>query len=182
MSAALLLAQASAPVTRWPERLLWTALTLAVVVGVWLLMLRGWRRRAARQAGLPPLPEAPRDLGADLARVPGVYVCTTTEGDWLDRVVARGLGVRSRAVLTVGSHGALFSRQGAPDLFLPASCLRGVRLESGIAGKFVERDGLVVVTWELQNRTYDTGFRTRRVADRGSLLDALNRLVPEDAR
>lgn len=182
MTGLVLLAQTSAPVTRWPERLLWTAVTVAVVVGLWLLMLRGWRRRAQRQAGLPPLAVPPGDLGAADLQVPGVYVSTTTEGDWLDRVVAHGLGARSQAVLTVAAGGVRFERTGAVDVFVPAAAVRGVRLDSGMAGKFVERDGLVVLTWEHGGQRLDTGFRTRHASDRGALLDALHRFVPEEAR
>jgi hypothetical protein len=74
------------------------AVLALLVVLVWLAMLAGWRRRAARQTrelGLPPLLPTPVDPGAPLTDdADGVYVSTTTAGDWLDRVTAHGLGTR----------------------------------------------------------------------------------------
>jgi hypothetical protein len=168
------------PVTHLPERLAWTALVLLVFVALCLLMWRGWRRRAGRQADLPPLAERPEALSADLVPpVPGVYVCSTTAGDWLDRIVVRDLGVRSRAVVHVTGAGVSFDREGATDVFVPSAWLRGVRRESGMAGKFVGRDGLVVITWELGDRMLDTGFRPDRSRDGDVLMDAVARLVTE---
>jgi hypothetical protein len=171
----------SVPVTRLGERLAWTALLLVLFVALCLLMWRGWRRRAARQADLPPLPEPPAPLSGDLVPpVRGVYVSSTTAGDWLDRIVVRDLGVRSRAVMHVTGAGVSFDRVGATDVFIPAAWLRGVRREGGMAGKFVGRDaGLVVLTWELGDRMLDTGFRVDRSADSDVLVSAVGRLVTE---
>ena len=55
----------------------------------------------------------------------------------------------------------LFDRSGAGPVFIPAASLTGVRQESGMAGKFVEKDGLLVLSWTLGSRELDTGFRTR---------------------
>lgn len=174
--------QAQQQVTDWPARLFWTAVTLALVAGIAALMLRGWRSRAARQGDLPRLPEVPADLGAELASAEGIYVSTTTEGDWLDRVVVHGLGVRSRCVLTVGEAGVLYARVGAPDVFVPRPAVRGVRLERGMAGKFVEEEGIVVLTWQHGPRSLDTGFRSRRAADRDALVAAVDRIGARGSR
>lgn len=184
MITALLLAAEqphSAPVTHWGQRIGWTLLTILVLLGLYWLMLRGWRRRAARHADLPPLPEVPDDLGAVRLESEGVYVVTTTEGDWLDRVVAHGLGARSEAELVVADAGVLLERTGAPAVFVPAAALKGVRLEKGMAGKVVEEGGLVVLTWRHGPRTLDTGFRPRRAADRDALLSAVASILPEEA-
>ena len=74
-------------------------------------------------------------------------------------------------------HGLLLARTGAPDLFIPAPALRGVRLERGMAGKFVEEGGLVVVTWQHGPGELDTGFRPRAAADRDALVAAVDALV-----
>lgn len=181
MTALLLAATepSSAPVTDWPERLAWTAVTLAVVVGLALLMLRGWRRRAERQSDVPPLPDAPADVDAQLLADPveGVYVSTTTAGDWLDRIAVHGLGVRSAAVLNVSTSGITIARQGAPHVHIPAAQLKDVRLDKGMAGKFVEEEGLVVLTWQLGERTLDTGIRTRRGDDRDAVVSAVRSLL-----
>ena len=168
----------SRPVTEWPERLAWTGLLLGAVVGIWWLMLRGWRRRAARQADVPPLCPRPADLGAQLlGPVEGIYVTSTTAGDWLDRIVVRDLGVRSQATARVTPAGVSFDRVGATDVFVPAAWLRGVRREKGMAGKYVEEGGLVVLTWELGERLLDTGFRARRAAEADALVAAVEGLV-----
>ncbi|MCU1431904.1 MAG: hypothetical protein JWP95_1009 [Actinotalea sp.] len=158
-------------------------LTLTAVLVVALLaMALGWRRRARRSAavvgGVPSVPEA-GDLGALLfGPVEATYVSTTTAGNWLDRIVAHGLGVRSAASVQVHPSGVLISRTGARDLFLPASSLRGVDRTGGIAGKVVGGEGLVVLSWESPGGPdLDTGLRVRHAADRPLLTDAVAALV-----
>jgi hypothetical protein len=158
------------------------ALLVPIVVAVWALMLVGWRRRAARSAGLDVLPAVPADAGPPLTEpVEGVYVSTTTAGDWLDRVTAQGLGSRSAAEMVVTDAGVGWLRQGAPQVWAPRRSLVGVRRASGMAGKFVERDGLVVVTWRLGEQELDTGFRPRHGRDARRLTEAVGQLVPGGA-
>lgn len=157
-------------------------LLLAVFVLLLLGLMRlGWRRRDARQTDLPALPPVPAGLGEPESAVPGIYVSSTTAGDWLDRIVAHGLGVKSEARVAVHPGGPVpgvgVLRQGAPSFFVPAAELTGVRLERGMAGKFVERNGLVVITWRLGDRLLDTGFRTRYAADRARLVTAVTGLI-----
>ena len=176
MNALLLAAERqSAPLTRMPERIALTVGILALLGFAYWLMWRGWKRRGARQADLPPLRAVPPAVarGAQRARAEGTYVVTTTAGDWLDRIVAHGLGERSLAHRSVHDSGLLWSRVGAPDLFVPATAVRGARLERGMAGKFVEEGGLVVVTWQHGERQLDTGFRPRAAADRDELVAAI---------
>jgi hypothetical protein len=171
----------SAPVTDWGARLAWTAGVLLVVAGLYLLMWRGWRRRGRRQQDVPSLPPVPPDPGPVLVGpVDGVYVTTTRHGDWLDRVVAHGLGPRSRGTLTVAEAGALLVRRGAPDVFVPAGALTGARLERGLAGKVVEEGGLVVLTWEHGDVRLDTGFRAAEVARHDDVIDAVTGLIGEE--
>jgi hypothetical protein len=168
----------SAPVTHLGLRLVATVLTLAVLAGVVALMRLGWRHRAGRQSDLPPLPDAPDSLGElVVGPVRGTYVSTTTEGDWLDRVVVHGLGVRSEASLSVGPAGVLMERTGAPAVFLPSQALRGVRREPGMAGKFVGGDGLLVLSWELGGHRLDTGFRARDTAEHDRVERAVHELL-----
>ena len=141
------------------ERLFWTAVCALVLVAVITLMWRGWRRRVARQGDVPPLPAVPPSLGSPTTEAEVVYVVTTTAGDWLDRIAARGLGMRSRAALAVHPAGVLIDRDGAPALWIPAGQLRGARRGRGMAGKFTEEGGLVVLTWLHGDRLLDTGVR-----------------------
>ncbi|MCY0903768.1 hypothetical protein [Arthrobacter sp. H14-L1] len=159
-------------------RLFPTLLAVALVVVIFALLWMGWRHRLQRQAGIAPLPAVPQQLSAPLASAEGQYVVTTTEGDWLDRLAVHGLGIRSNAVLSVHPEGILISRSGAPDVFIPKDSYGSARTESGMAGKFVERDGLIVLSWRLGGHPVDTGFRTRQAAAKTPLLTMLTDFAP----
>ncbi len=155
------------------------ALLVVLVLVVWLAMLAGWRRRGARQAlDLPPPPSAPPEPGAPLTPdADGVYVSTTTAGNWLDRVTAHGLGTRSAATMAVTGAGVSWLREGAPDVFAAADALVGARRADGIAGKVMPPGGIVVVTWRLGGTELDTGFRPGSAADADRLVAAVQRLA-----
>ncbi len=148
-----------------------------LLVVAFVLLALGWRNRLRRQSDVDPLPEVPADLGAPLAAADGQYVASTTAGDWLDRIAVQNLGLRTNAELSVHPEGVLFERAGAGPVFIPAGRLTGVRQESGMAGKFVEKDGLLVLSWMLGSRELDTGFRTRRADDKALLLTTLQDLI-----
>ncbi len=156
-----------------------TGIITAVVIAVVLLMIwAGWRNRLKRQADVEQLPGVPAAPGAALESAEGQYVASTTAGDWLDRIAVHGLGLRTNATLAVYPHGVIFDRAGAPAVYIPATDLTAVRQDSGMAGKFVEKDGLLVVSWKLGSHELDTGFRTRRAADKTALLETLQQLIP----
>lgn len=150
---------------------------LAVVAVAFVLLGIGWRNRLRRQADVEQLPEVPAAPGEPAAVAEGQYVATTTAGDWLDRIAVHGLGIRTNATLAVYPHGVLYERAGAPALYIPAAYLTGVRQDSGMTGKFVEKDGLLVLAWMLGAHELDTGFRTRRAADKDVLYQALQELI-----
>ena len=170
-------------------RTLLTLLVVAAVVGVLALMRRGWRHRGHRQADLPeptalPLPGAAAtpvvapdgDAVARCGPVEGRYLATTATGDWLDRIVVHGLGVPSRAAVTVRDDGVLVSRAGARDLFVPRADLLEAQLGQAIAGAVYEEGGLVLLTWQLGDRVLDTGFRASHVDDHEQLVAAMTAL------
>jgi hypothetical protein len=149
-----------------------------VLIGVALALIAvGWRNRLRRQSDVEPLPEVPAELGAPLAAADGQYVASTTAGDWLDRIAVHNLGIRTNAKLSVHPEGVVFERAGAGPVFIPAGRLTGVRQESGMAGKFVEKDGLLVLSWMLGSHELDTGYRTRRAEDKAVLLTTLQDLI-----
>ena len=152
-------------------------ITLPLIAVVLVLIGIGWRNRLRRQADVEQLPAVPAELSPPLAAADGQYVATTTAGDWLDRIAVHGLGIRTNAELTVHPEGVLFERSGAGPLFIPAARLAGVRQDSGMAGKFVEKDGLLVLSWAHGTHELDTGFRTRRAADKPALLQTLQELI-----
>ncbi|WP_371403139.1 hypothetical protein OHA10_35265 [Kribbella sp. NBC_00662] len=154
--------------------------TLLVLAAGYFGMYRGWRNRQSRQSDLAPLPAAPEDKTRG---VEGVYVATTSAGDWMDRIAVHELGVRSIADLAVSEAGLIFHRQGATDVFIPADHLTGVRTDRGIAGKVTaEKSGLVVVTWTHDGRELDTGFRPRRKADTAALTESIATLIGAEQR
>jgi hypothetical protein len=170
----------SAPVTHLGERILWTAVTVAALAGIYWLMWRGWRRRQARQADIAALPEVPAGAfpsGAETGSgTETVYVSTTSEGDWLDRIAVHGLGERSNAQVRVAPAGVLVEREPS-DVFIPAGAIRGVRPVTGMAGKYLREEGIVVVTWQHGEHTLDTGLLPRYDADRKALLASVQNLL-----
>lgn len=154
------------------------AVGLLIVLGLALLALMwlGWRARARRTAGVAAASIEPS--AEPTMDVEGVYVSTTTAGEWLDRIAADGLGVRSAVRVQVSPDGVWLRRRGAPDVAVPTADLRGARRESGIAGKVPGGHGLVVLRWQREDRALDTGIRTRYAADRDPLIAAINAITP----
>jgi len=160
IDAVVLADQHSAPVTHVWSRVIGTVVMLAVIVGIYLLMWRGWKKRQARQADVPALPQAPEGMAASGDGIEATYVSTTSEGDWLDRIAVHTLGERSVAEVFVAPAGVLIARDAA-DVFIPAAAVRGVRLTTGMAGKYLREEGIVVITWQHGDRTLDTGLKPR---------------------
>lgn len=161
----------------------WTAglLFLLVVPLLFGLMYLGWRRRGRGQTDVPAPAAAPPAAGVGEPLVdpePGTYVSTVRAGDWLDRVVVHGLGVRSAATLHAGRDGVWLERQGARSVWVPAADLLAVRTETGIAGKYTVGEGLLVLRWRCGDAELDTGFRPRRWATAAVLAATLQPLVP----
>ncbi|RKQ36361.1 PH-like domain-containing protein [Kocuria tytonis] len=160
------------------DKLLPTLLTALIVVLLFALLWWGWRGRVRRQSGVAELPHAPQDLmQRATVRVEGMYVVTTYADQPLERIARHGLGVRTNAEAVVAPDGVFLNRQGAPDVFIPRAELRGVSTASGMVGKFVERDGLVVFTWDLGDTRVDTGFRARSGEGSHELEDAASALL-----
>lgn len=171
------LAATSAPVTNWPLRLALVALVIAVIAGVLAAMRRGWTNRRRRQSDLPQPQTIPVGTEHSDAPVLGVYLGSVMAGDWLDRVVAHGLGTRSRVAVAVTAGGISVERFGARSFFIPARDLVAVRRERGIAGKAFEKDAVVVVTWLLGSTSLDTGFRPDRADEALNLVEAVSAVV-----
>lgn len=164
-----------------PGRILAMLGLLVVVILGWLLMWRGWRSRTKRQADIAALPEVPAEAHTtSFSAVDGLYVGTTQTGRWLERITARGLGVRSQATVSLSSAGVLVDRNGSEPLFVPAESLRAVGRSSGLAGKVVRDDGIVVLTWQHGDAALDTGVYVRNEAERARLLQGLEALVESE--
>ncbi|MCX2969996.1 MULTISPECIES: PH-like domain-containing protein [Streptomyces] len=168
----------SQEVTHLAERIGWVVGLLLFVALVYWLMRRGWRRRGAAQGGIPAPAGIPGEAGTTRLTLTGRYHGTTVAGQWLERIVAHGLGLRSRAELTLTDRGLLVTRPGTRDFFVPADTLRGARLDTGIAGKVVTEGGLLVVTWTLGEHTLDSGFRSDHPAEHAAWVAALTEPTP----
>jgi hypothetical protein len=139
----------------WVPVAIMFGLVALAFLGMWL----GWRRRG-RKHDLPPLVAVPDGAVVPLLLAEGRYFGTTVAGDWLDRVVARGLGARSECRLCLSAEGLDVQRPGASASFrVPVDALRGARHDQGIAGKVVPPHGVLVVTWEHGDLLLDSGFR-----------------------
>ena len=142
--------------TRLLLGLLVVAFFVLCVAGMWL----GWRNRQRRQADLPNPPVCPDvdALGEPLLPpMTGVYVGTTTAGDWQDRIAVHGLGARAAVDMTLYERGVLLA--GASSLWLPAETLTDARTARALAGKVMGTDGLLVFRWRLGDRELESGVR-----------------------
>jgi hypothetical protein len=166
--------QKSAEVTDWAARLGWVAGLLLFIAFVYWLMRQGWKWRISLQSGLPALPTAPQTPGETTLELTGRYHGSTTAGQWLDRIVAHGLGVRSRAELTLTDAGVDVVRPGASDFFIPKAALREARLDKGIAGKVLAEGGLLVITWSHGDKLIDSGFRSDHAAEHAAWVEAIS--------
>ncbi|MCX3062981.1 PH-like domain-containing protein [Streptomyces beihaiensis] len=173
----------SAAVTDWPGRIGWVVGLLLFITLAYWLMRQGWKWRGTLQGDLPPLPQPPRSPGTPGAArltvlsMSGRYHGSTTAGQWLDRIVAHGLGTRSRVELTLTDAGLDVVRPGASDFFVPADALREARLDKGIAGKVLTEGGLLIVTWAHGDKLIDSGFRSDRAAEQAEWVTAINNMI-----
>ncbi len=154
-------------------------LALVILFGVFLLLLLplGWRARQRRQRSLVQPVAVPHSIGEVTSTYAGKYVATTTSGDPYDRVAVHGLGFRGSVTVSVASLGLLLVRPGEPDVWIPASDLRGVRRATWTIDRVVEPDGLHLVEWNLGSQAVDTYLRL----DDASGFDAdVAHLVPTE--
>ncbi|MBG7587384.1 ABC transporter permease [Rothia kristinae] len=161
-----------------------TLLSSLLLAGIVLgLIGLGWRHRRDRQSGIArpaPVPERLDGAQASFA-CPAQYVSTTRAGTGWIGSRSTGWARAPTGQALVLTEGLIIVRDGAEDLWVPAEAIRVLRRESGMAGKFVEKDGLAVITWDLGGLLVDTGLRTRRAADTPALLQALRAIAPHAA-
>ncbi|MFJ8148510.1 hypothetical protein ACIQ8D_20990 [Streptomyces sp. NPDC096094] len=167
----------SAEVTDWAARVGWVVGLGLFVALVYWLMREGWKWRGTLQGDLPELPTAPDSPGGARLTMSGRYHGSTTAGHWLDRIVAHGLGTRSRVELTLTDAGLDVVRPGASDFFVPVAALREARLDKGIAGKVLTEGGLLVVTWAHGDKMIDSGFRSDHAAEHNEWVETLNDMI-----
>lgn len=170
--------QKSAEVTDWSARISWVIGLIVLIAFVYWLMRQGWKWRGSLQSGLSDLATTPDGFaeGEKLLTLTGRYHASTTAGQWLDRIVAHGLGTRSRVELTLTEQGLDVVRPGATDFFVPAADLREARTDKALAGKVLPEGGLLVITWALGDQLIDSGFRSDHSAEHAAWVEAVNGL------
>ncbi len=149
-------------------------LIAVLVVGVFLLMLRSWRRRVARQAPLGALATPP--AGIAFATLEGLHLGTTFAGRPLDRVAVTPLGFRARGLVLVRPDGVELQLDGAGPVFIPVADLIGHGRATWTIDRGVEEDGLNRISWRLHGTSLDSYFRMR---EPDGFDDAVDRLIAE---
>lgn len=172
-----LLAAQQQQVTAWPQRLLLTLLVIGVIALTVWGMWRSWRKRAA--VDLPVL-RAPADFTAD-TEVAGRYLGTSPAQDWMQRIVANGMGAPGNAFANLAVPGVLLTREGEPDLFIAATQIDDVQIGRGVAGQVAEKDGIVLWFWTVGDRALQSGFRPDAPEDVARLMQASQRYVKESS-
>src|SRR5699024_4321409 len=84
-----------------------------------------------------------------LGTAQGTYVTTVLGQELLERVTAHHLGNRSQAQVEVHKAGVAGMRAGEPNFLIPAESITAGSTISGMAGRFVEKDGILAVTSSL---------------------------------
>ena len=137
------------------------AVVIVVLVVAIRAMMRGWRHRAERQAGLiGSLPPIPDTVGpAIIPATKGLYVGSTLVPHWNDRVAVGDLGYRAKAVLTRYPEGIMLQRTGTGPIWIPDDSIAAIRTERAITGKAMTHEGILAIRWRLPSGTeIDTGF------------------------
>lgn len=178
---------------------LWVSLAILVVICA--LLWVGWRNRKRRQSYVPAPIDVPEKLlqAEPEAAAEGMVIGTVKATDYLDRIAVHELGLRTEGRIEVhwappseqkapgqrqhrdepaAPHGVAIFRAGARNWFIPAQQIQHAGTHHGMIGKFVERDGVIMIGWELGETEVATGFRPRHAAEGRALLEALRRHSP----
>ena len=157
--------------------------SVLIIAGILLLILLaltwGWSRRKSRQTDVAAPVKPGLGITPIADPVEGSYVSTTTAGNPLDRVAVHGLGIRTSGELVVTDAGVIMDLAGREDFIIPRSDIVSVDTTSGMIGKFVERGGIVRITWRLGETLVDTGFRARYSADTAPTVNRIREMIVE---
>lgn len=130
------------------------AISLVLLIAI-LIFLSNRSVRRAQESIMP----APAPSLTSEHRYSAFYVSTVFVESALTRVWAHGLGSRGKAFLAIEPAGLSVSRQGERGFLIPTKHLIGLTRASATIDKGVERDGLLVVIWQLGEDRLATHFR-----------------------
>lgn len=169
----------------------WLWISLAIIALLCGLIWLGWRSRKRRQQGIAAPAEVPTQLieAEPEIAAEGMVIGTVKGNDYLDRVAVHELGLRTVGRVEVhwaddsadqppAPLGIAIFRSGAPNWFIPAQQLQYVGTDRGVVGKFVEKDGAIIIGWTLGEMQVVTAFRPRHAAGGRALLQALSSRTP----
>lgn len=163
----------SAPVTNVGLRTLLTLVVIAIILLSVYGMFRGWRKKF--KANLAPIQnDIPAGANAISPKVAARFAGTTTANNWLDRITNYELGTPRGIDFQVFDQGIYFTDTQEFKLWISKEQISQVRTGRGIAGDVVEKDGMLIFTWQLGETLLDTGVRVSRHADHELIVTALN--------
>jgi len=172
MIALLVSAAESAPVTEIGKRTFLTLIMFAIIgLSIWGMRI-GWRNRARREVA-QPVTELPTGLKQVSQAVAARFAGTTISGNWLDRITNFDLGTPRGIDLQIFEEGIYLSDQTKFKLWLAKNSITNITTSRGIAGDVVEKDGMLVITWQLGELLVDSGIRVSRHADHELIIKAL---------
>ncbi|MEO9104353.1 MAG: ABC transporter permease [Terrimesophilobacter sp.] len=157
------------------DRLIPSMIIGAILVLAILAMYLGWRARGRRQNDIESLAVVPENPGTVIAVASGLYVATTLANQPLERITVKGLGFRSRAMVSVTEQGVILALTGQAPVFIARESLRAVDRATWTIDTAVESGGLVVFSWQLGNRELDSYLRVD--GDSEELLNAAADLI-----
>jgi len=155
------------------DKVLGGLIAAVVVVLALVLMYRGWRARARRDADIVV---AKHDLGAMVRELSVFYVATTEAENHLERVALRGFAHRGYATLGIYQAGIAIVLPAEATLTIPAASIRQVSVTTHVIDKVVEKDGLVSLVWSASTasgvvRELATHVRFVQLADRAAFFE-----------
>lgn len=135
-----------------------TGALLVAVAAFAYLALRAWRNHALEQARV--LGDLPPEIAHTEAQTSeGFYVATTIADEPLNRLKAKGLGMRGRAQIEYSKDGVSVWRVGEDALHIPISAVLTVDQATAVIDRAVEAGGLSRISWLSNNSGLDTYLR-----------------------
>ncbi|MFF2390303.1 hypothetical protein [Agromyces sp. NPDC058104] len=161
---------------------------VAVLAVIAWLMVRSWRRRAARDSVLSAYP-VPAVRGEAELEAEVLYVATTPAGEPLERLAVQGLAFRGAGRVEVMPEGVALRIAGEPVSFIPADRVVGAATASYAIDRGVEPEGLIALSWiaatddetEGVEPRVDSYLRARYPGDQARILRAIEDIAAAPA-
>ena len=161
------------------NRVFVAAIIAAVLLGVLALMAVAWRKRVRRDGEIGTGFPVPVPLPTPLVSTNVLYVATSKAGEPIERLALPGLAYRSKVGLQLSADGIAIEVPGDQTTFIPAAAITEVGQSNLTIDRVVERDGLIVVTWNPAPQiAADSYFRVLDQSDRARIIDTITGLIP----